>query len=96
MNLLKVIWKRYSFFLLFLLLILSFFNPIWAIAASLCMISPLVISIFKGRYWCGNLCPRGSFYDNLLSKVSNNKPVPGIFKSKLFRYAIVIFMLATL
>lgn len=94
MRIVKSVWKKYSFLILFLLLIISIFNPIWAIGASLCMICPLIISFFKGRYWCGNLCPRGSFYDNILAKVSSHKPVPPLLKSRLFRYPLVVFMLS--
>ncbi|NLZ47424.1 MAG: 4Fe-4S binding protein [Clostridiales bacterium] len=90
----KIIWKKFSFLILFFLLIISIFNPIWAISASLCMICPLIISFFKGRYWCGNLCPRGSFYDNILAKVSNHKSVPWLLRSKLFRYPMVVLMLS--
>ena len=25
-------------------------------------------SIYKGRWWCGNVCPRGNMYDRLLDK----------------------------
>lgn len=93
MSLIKVLWKKCSFLILFLFLIISIFNPIWAIAASLCMVSPLIISLFRGRFWCGNLCPRGSFFDNILCKVSNHKQVPWLIKSRFFRYPLVVLML---
>lgn len=64
------------------------------ILALICMVAPLIVSTFKGRYWCGNLCPRGNFYDNILSKFSNKKPVPKFLKSIFFRTLIVIFMFA--
>lgn len=94
MNIFLLLWKKCSFILLFVFLILGFFNPVWAIAASLCMVTPILTSIFIGRFWCGNLCPRGSFYDNVLSRLSNNKPVPWLLRSRLFRYPVVVLVLS--
>lgn len=61
--------------------------------AIICMVAPILVSFFKGRYWCGNLCPRGNFYDNIVSKFSNTKKVPNILKSKLFRVMVIIIMM---
>ena len=48
----------------------------------------LVLAVFKGRYWCWNLCPRGSFLDMVISKASLNKPYPPIFGNQLFRWSV--------
>jgi len=48
----------------------------------------LMLSFFKGRYWCWNLCPRGAFLDIALSRVSRKKPMPGIFAKQSFRWII--------
>ncbi|MBU3213779.1 4Fe-4S binding protein [Clostridium estertheticum] len=61
-------------------------------AAVICMIAPIIVSIFKGRFWCGNLCPRGSFYDNVMSRFSKKKAVPKFLKSTYFRVFVVLFM----
>ena len=70
-NLLKV-WKmvicNYNS-----ILILGMFDFRIGLIALICMIAPIVVAIFKGRFWCGNLCPRGNFYDNVVSKFSNKK-----------------------
>nr|WP_123609996.1 4Fe-4S binding protein [Mobilisporobacter senegalensis] len=63
------------------------------VMAIICMVAPILVSFFKGRYWCGNLCPRGNFYDNIVSKFSNTKKVPNILKSKLFRVMVIIIMM---
>jgi hypothetical protein len=31
------------------------------------MVAPIIVSVFKGRFWCGNLCLRGNFYDNVIN-----------------------------
>jgi len=56
----------------------------------------LVLSFFKSRFWCWNLCPRGAFLDIVISRVSRNKPVPGIFPRQWFRWLIFILFMAFL
>jgi hypothetical protein len=47
------------------------------------MSGPLGIigGIFRGRYVCGNLCPRGGFFDRLISPVSPKLPIPAGFRN---------------
>ena len=52
-----------------------------------------ILSFFRGRYWCWNLCPRGAFLDIVLSRVSANKPVPKIFAKNWFRPIVFIIMI---
>lgn len=56
-----------------------------------CMLASIVVSFWKGRAWC-DVCPRGTFLDVVMSKVSMDRPVPGILRSLWFR----ILMLAVL
>jgi len=57
------------------------------------MAALLVMSIFKGRYWCWNLCPRGAFLDIAMSKMSRKNPAPKIFTKLWFRWTLfVLFM----
>ncbi|WP_243122167.1 4Fe-4S binding protein [Clostridium thermarum] len=95
MNIMIFLWKKCSFIFLIALFVFGFFNSKLSLIGALCMILPLVISIFRGRYWCGNLCPRGSLYDNLLFAFSNHKQVPRVLKSEIIRYTIVVIMLST-
>jgi len=88
------LWKKYSFAVLFAFIILGLFDSRIAIAAVICMLGPIIFSLFKGRYWCGNLCPRGNFYDNIVSKFSKKKSVPKFLKSKGFRAMMVVFMMS--
>lgn len=86
------IWKKYSFLLLIAFIILGAFDLRIGIAAIICMVAPIIISISRGRFWCGNLCPRGNFYDRIVIKFSNKKKVPKLLKSIYFRASVVIFM----
>ncbi|MBU2702299.1 polyferredoxin [Sporomusaceae bacterium BoRhaA] len=56
-------------------------------------VAPVLLAPFKGRYWCGNFCPRGSFYDNVIAKISPKKPIPMLFRSKSFRILMVFFVI---
>ncbi|MCG8430970.1 MAG: 4Fe-4S binding protein [Candidatus Omnitrophica bacterium] len=60
------------------------------------MVLLLTQSFFKGRYWCWNLCPRGSFLDIVLSKVSAKRPLPGFFTKQWFRWLIVVLFMSFL
>ncbi|PLX49975.1 MAG: 4Fe-4S binding protein [Desulfobulbaceae bacterium] len=50
-----------------------------------CMAGAMGIGMVKGRYWCDWLCPRGSFFDTLLSKISRAGKVPALFRHPAFR-----------
>lgn len=87
------LWKKYSFVLLIAFIGLGLFDLRFAVVAAICMIAPIIVSFFKGRFWCGNLCPRGSFYDNVVSKFSNKRNPPKFFKSYYFRAIILAIMM---
>ncbi|SHF46611.1 MULTISPECIES: 4Fe-4S binding protein [Caloramator] len=86
------VWKKYSYILFFAFFLLGAIDLRFAVIASICMIGPIVFSFFNGRYWCGNICPRGNFYENILSKVSNKKQVPKWMKSYVFRTLVIVLM----
>lgn len=51
------------------------------------LVPPIIValttmSFFKGRYWCGNFCPHGSFFDQVIMPVSRNQFIPDFIKSK--------------
>ena len=53
----------------------------------------LVMASFKGRYWCGWLCPRGSFLERILSLVSRKGKVPLFLKNMAFRWIVFILLM---
>ncbi len=93
MNKFLVLWKKYSFVILMMFILLGLFDARIALLAIICMVSPIIVSLFKGRFWCGNLCPRGSFYDNVVSKFSNKRKVPKFLKSYYFRAIVFVGMM---
>jgi len=86
------LWKKYSYVILLIFIVASLFDFRIAVAAIICMVAPIIVSLFKGRFWCGNLCPRGSFYDNVVSKFSKKNQVPKFLKSVYFRIFVILFM----
>ncbi|MFH1848578.1 MAG: 4Fe-4S binding protein [archaeon] len=67
--------------------LLGYFLPI--VFASLLIISP-----FRGRWFCGNLCPRGSYHDFWLGKISANRRMPGGLRSLWIRVPIFVAMMS--
>ncbi len=55
------------------------------------IVSLLMLSFFKGRYWCGNFCAHGSLFDSLLYPISQNRKIPSFFKSKYLIGAFFIW-----
>jgi ferredoxin-type protein NapH len=53
----------------------------------------LIISPFRGRWFCGNLCPRGSFNDFWVKKISFNKSIPSFFRSMYIRIPFFIILM---
>ena len=85
--------KKTQFFTMWLLPLIvigGLFQPLLGYLVIVMMASLLVLSYFKRRYWCWNICPRGAFLDIALSKLSRNKPIPKLFTKQWFRWFILI------
>lgn len=61
-----------------------------------CMIGAVVIALYRGRAWCNWMCPRGSFYDILIGKISAGKKIPELFKGKSFRIFVLTVLISAL
>jgi len=85
--------QPYLFWILLAFMVVGTVYPVIGWAAIVCMLAPVVMAVFKGRYWCGNYCPRGSFYDNVIAKISPKKPIPAAFRSTSFRVLMILFIM---
>ena len=56
------------------------------------MIAPVAFAVRRGRWWCGNACPRGSLYDRVLSRYSPHRPIPDFVRTFGFRLFMVLFI----
>lgn len=85
--------KGYSlYWILLAYLGIGYFYPVIGFLAIICMIAPVAFSVRKGRWWCGNACPRGSLYDRILSKYSPHRPIPAFVRGRGFRIFMVLFI----
>ena len=73
-------------------ILLGWFFPVIGLVAIICMIGPVLFSIWKGRWWCGNVCPRGNLYSRLLSKYSPHRDIPKFVRTFGFRLFMVFFI----
>jgi ferredoxin-type protein NapH len=68
--------------------------PILGYLVFFMMIFFLVLSYFKGRYWCGNICPRGAFLDMALSRVSLKAGLPDLLRKNWVKPALFLFFMS--
>ena len=80
------------YWILLLYLVAGYFYPVVGFLAVVCMIAPVAFAVRRGRWWCGNACPRGSLYDKVLSKYSPHRPIPSFVRTRGFRSFMVLFI----
>ncbi|MBP2030493.1 polyferredoxin [Methanohalophilus levihalophilus] len=68
--------------------------PILGYMMLVVMVTLLTTSVFRGRWFCGNLCPRGSLYDFVLGKFSRKQNIPKILSSLWIRVPAIVFMMS--
>lgn len=87
-------YKNYGYLLFISFFVLSLFDLRFALVSIICMVAPIILALLgKGRYWCGNYCPRGNFYHNIMRKFSPMKKTPKFLKSWPFRAFMLLFLL---
>lgn len=80
------------YWILLAYLVIGYFYPVIGFLALVCMIAPVTVSVWRGRWWCGNACPRGSLYDRILSRYSPHRPIPKFVRTFGFRLFMVLFI----
>ncbi len=88
--------QRYTSVALPAVLIGGWLYPPLGFSLLICMFGAIGIAFYKGRAWCDWMCPRGSFYDLFLDKVSRKLPIPGIFRTNWFRTVILSLLMGSL
>lgn len=53
----------------------------------------IIIAPFRGRWFCGNLCPRGSFVDFWLAPISRKVKIPSFLHSMWFRVPVFVALI---
>lgn len=52
----------------------------------------LLLAPILGRFWCGWMCPRGTFLEYVMEKFSHKVSVPATFRTKKFKLFIASIM----
>lgn len=90
------VWRRIAVAVLVVVVVGGLWYPPLGLVAAVMMLGLLGVSIFRGRYWCGNLCPRGSFLDLVLRYLSPAKLFPPLLRSIWLRAAILVLLMSVL
>jgi ferredoxin-type protein NapH len=89
-----VSFQRYAWTLALLIAIGGQFLPQLGLLVPVIMLILMVMSLFKGKYWCGNYCPHGSLFDNILKPWSKKLMIPRVLRSKTVIFAVLtLFMI---
>jgi polyferredoxin len=61
-----------------------------------CMLLGVGLAVFKGRNWCDWLCPRGSFEDAWLRRISRQRSIPPVFRGAPLRLGVIALLMTVL
>lgn len=90
--------KRYKkqWYLLWIVIVtiaLGWKYPLLGYSVPVVMLTGMAVSFFRGRYVCGNLCPRGAFLDRIVARFSPGEKIPLFMRSMKFRSGVFIFLM---
>lgn len=88
--------RKYAWILTILIGIGGQFLPALGLLVPFIMVALVAMSLIKGKYWCGNFCPHGSLFDNLLQPLSRNSKIPAILRSRFVIAAVLLFFMFNL
>ena len=83
-------WRKWAWLGTFIIAVGGLFEPLLGLLVVGIIVGLMIMSFLRGRYWCGNICTHGSFYDLILIKISRNAKTPKFLRSNI----VVIFFLA--
>ncbi len=89
----KPLYRWLLGFFMIAIIALGWKYPLLGFAVPVAMITGITGGLFRGRYVCGNICPRGSFYDTFFSYFGGSRPIPPIYKSLVFRWGIMVLLM---
>jgi polyferredoxin len=68
--------------------------PLLGFVVPIAMAAGVVGGLFRGRWICGNLCPRGSFLDSWFSLVAAKKDIPALLKNRPLRWTVATALMS--
>lgn len=63
--------------------------PLVGFVVPVAMVAGIIGGFYRGRWVCGNVCPRGSFLDSWFCLVSAKKEMPALLKKNGFRWVML-------
>jgi len=72
---------------------LGWWYPLIGFTVPVVMLTGMIYSMFDGRYVCGNLCPRGSFFDRPMKPISRMDAIPAIFRNMTIRWILFALLM---
>lgn len=84
-------FKKFSWILVPLIAFGGLFFPKLGLLLVPIMLTLIILGFLKGKYWCGNICPHGSLFDNLILPISGSRKIPALFKAKSFKVIAFTF-----
>lgn len=70
--------------------------PVVGYFIPVCMLMGIGLAAFRGRSWCNWLCPRGSFEDAWLAKISRKRRIPKVLRSAPLRLGVMTGLMGLL
>jgi polyferredoxin len=64
------------------------FYPLLGFVVPIVMFMGIIGGLFRGRYVCGWLCPRGAFLDRILRPLSPGREIPAHLRGRIFRWVV--------
>lgn len=87
-------WKQYAYLIMIIIMLIGLVYPKIMLVFIICMLGPSLTGTFTGRFWCGNICPIGNFFDHITLKISSHNKAPKFFKSKIVRVLFTCLMMS--
>jgi len=72
------------------------FYPLIGLAVMVCFLGAVLSGVFLGRKWCGTLCPRGNFWDRIMSKAIRRPKMPAWAKSRAVRVGVLVVLMGAM
>lgn len=92
----NIITRRKRFLLAFIAILTlglgGLYYPIAFVVPLVMLMGILGIFLCRGRFICGQWCPRGAFFDVFLQKISPQKKIPKLFWHPVFRWSVLILL----
>lgn len=85
--------RKHAWIMTLLIAIVGQWYPKLGLIVVFIMAGLIITAFFKGRYWCGNICPHGSLFDRIFLPISLNRKIPDFFKSTTSITVVFLFFM---